>query len=176
MTDENKCRKCGGDLQQGYLIAPGIYSGIPDFPEGESITISEGPSDGTLRRCSKCVECGHSFLPGNGEAESEIEIHECATCEYAWEHGKSGAHNCSDILLTKIEELKQQVKEADTRAGDAERRLSYCTERHNARTLWLDKAKREAGYEINVSFDVVWAEALAALLEKRSEHSHDEEG
>jgi hypothetical protein len=32
---------------------------------------------------------------------------------------------------------------------------------------WNDEAKRAAGYHVNVSFDDVWADALAALLEKR---------
>lgn len=33
------------------------------------------------------------------------------------------------------------------------------------RNSWLAKAKREAGYDDNTSFDVVWAKALKAYLD-----------
>lgn len=36
------------------------------------------------------------------------------------------------------------------------------------RRHWLDEAKRAAGYHVNTSFDVVWADALGALREKRA--------
>lgn len=39
------------------------------------------------------------------------------------------------------------------------------------RQEWLDKAKRAAGAHYNTSFDDVWAEALAALKEKRAQKS-----
>lgn len=41
------------------------------------------------------------------------------------------------------------------------------------RNSWLYRAKIDAGYDDNVSFDVVWAEALAALLEKRKSRIAD---
>jgi hypothetical protein len=34
------------------------------------------------------------------------------------------------------------------------------------RADWLDKAKREAGFHTNISFDDVWAKCLAAYKEK----------
>jgi hypothetical protein len=37
------------------------------------------------------------------------------------------------------------------------------------RDYWLAKAKVDAGYSPGTSFDVVWDEALKALLEKRAQ-------
>lgn len=46
-------------------------------------------------------------------------------------------------------------------------RLKYFEDSVRLRDHWLDEAKAAAGYHRNVSFDVVWAAALAALNEKR---------
>ena len=35
-----------------------------------------------------------------------MKIHTCPTCGYEWEHGKHGEHNCSTLLLKKIESLE----------------------------------------------------------------------
>lgn len=71
-------------------------------------------------------------------------------------------HSCYVEAANLIESLQAQLNEADRRAGAAERenvslRRDICDRRR-----WLDEAKREAGYDANVSFDVVWAEALQA--------------
>jgi len=67
-----------------------------------------------------------------------------------------------------LEAMKQDLAVADARAGKAERLLASEQEGSRARASWLKKAKQDAGYDPNVSFDVVWEEALAALKEKRS--------
>lgn len=64
-----------------------------------------------------------------------------------------------------IEGLKKEIDEADRRAGCAERQLSYVQDSTNRRKEWLRKAKQEWGVSENVSFDVVWEEALK--LKKR---------
>lgn len=46
-------------------------------------------------------------------------------------------------------------------------RLKYFEDAYRSHGHWNDEAKRAAGYHVNVSFDDVWAEALAAVLEKR---------
>lgn len=48
-------------------------------------------------------------------------------------------------------------------------RLKWFEDAHRAHASWNDDAKRAAGYHVNVSFDDVWAEALAAVLEKRGQ-------
>lgn len=72
-----------------------------------------------------------------------------------------------ESLTLKLAEVTKERDEADRRAGAAERNLRYLQEDKYARTCWLDKAKRAAGYHTNVSFDVVWDAALKALLDSR---------
>ena len=57
-------------------------------------------------------------------------------------------------------DIQAQLKDADLRAGRAERLLQYEIDAKNARTQWLDKAKKQWGVDINCSFDKVWAECL----------------
>lgn len=61
---------------------------------------------------------------------------------------------------TRAAAVGRDRDEADRRAGAAERRLESELEASNARRSWLDKAKDQWGVDRNVSFDVVWAEAL----------------
>lgn len=53
--------------------------------------------------------------------------------------------------------------------GKLQLKLDDLQDSQNRRNSWLDKAKREAGYHPNVSFDEVWAEALAALKATRGD-------
>lgn len=46
-------------------------------------------------------------------------------------------------------------------------RLRRFEDAHRSQQRWTDEAKRAAGYHVNVSFDDVWSEALAAVIEKR---------
>ena len=66
-----------------------------------------------------------------------------------------------------LAQMKEELAAADARAGKAERELESERFASRARAEWLVRAKREAGFNPSVSFDVVWKEALAALKEKR---------
>lgn len=50
-------------------------------------------------------------------------------------------------------------------------RLQYFEKSAAAYRSWLDDAKRDAGYHVNVSFDDVWKDALAALRASRGERT-----
>lgn len=54
-----ECAKCGTALRPGVYLRP-YYSGIPDFPGGEVVTMSPAPGSGTLVSCMKCPSCGWS--------------------------------------------------------------------------------------------------------------------
>lgn len=51
--------------------------------------------------------------------------------------------------------------------GKLVERKDFLEDSEQKRAMWLRDAKEAAGYGNNVSFDVVWAEALAALNEKK---------
>lgn len=57
--------------------------------------------------------------------------------------------------------LRAERDEADRRAGAAERMQEHDREAAYARDSWLRKAKEQWGVGNNVSFDVVWSEALS---------------
>lgn len=69
----------------------------------------------------------------------------------------------SDIpwLRALVKTLADERDEADRRAGAAERRMADLQEEASSRRQWLSKAKRQWGVPDAVSFDTVWAEALA---------------
>jgi hypothetical protein len=71
--------------------------------------------------------------------------------------------------IAAIDAVRCERDEADRRAGAAERRIVHLEEAAAARAAWLSRAKRAAGYDDNVSFDRVWEEALAALIEIRAQ-------
>jgi len=60
-----------------------------------------------------------------------------------------------------IARLTRELGEADRRAGAAERSLEWERDANQKARQWRDKQKVEAGYNPNVSFDVVWTETLA---------------
>jgi len=67
----------------------------------------------------------------------------------------------------ELECAKAERDEADRRAGAAERELAELKEELLTYKDLRSQRKRDAGYDDGTSFDVVWAEALAALKEKR---------
>lgn len=75
----------------------------------------------------------------------------------------------ASIDLQAARLLTHERDEADRRAGAAEREKVYFVNSYKRQQEWLDEAKQAAGYHVNVSFDDVWAEALAALLARRAE-------
>ena len=70
-----------------------------------------------------------------------------------------------EFIAAKIAEggkdLKATLAEADRRAGAAERELENCRKDISRLNLFRDKMKTQWGVHPNVSFDVVWAQALA---------------
>jgi hypothetical protein len=64
-----------------------------------------------------------------------------------------------------IERLRAELSEADRRAGEAQRRLEFSQDSSQKRESWLRKAKAQWGVDCNVSFDVVWEEALKMRAE-----------
>lgn len=71
---------------------------------------------------------------------------------------------CEEHAAGRLATLKLERDEADRRAGAAERRNAELLDSASKRGNWFRQAKRAAGYHENVSFDVVWAAALSALL------------
>jgi hypothetical protein len=69
--------------------------------------------------------------------------------------------------LDWAKQLEAELDDADRRAGAAERVLAGIREDVYRVDQCRAAQKTAAGYHRNVSFDVVWDEALAALLEKR---------
>lgn len=59
--------------------------------------------------------------------------------------------------------LNEKMKNLALRLFDVEAELKYKKEELEASHDWRKKAKEEAGFDRNVSFDVVWAAALKAL-------------
>lgn len=75
----------------------------------------------------------------------------------AWEVWKTAVAP----LEKTINQLTKELHDADRRAGAAEREMEYLKEDALNRDSWLRKAKQQWGVDYNVSFDVVWAQALA---------------
>lgn len=63
---------------------------------------------------------------------------------------------------------QQQLDDADRRAGAAERQLEHVQDTLNTFTGVRSRMKREWGVHENVSFDIVWAEAIAL------KHAHEQ--
>ena len=53
-----RCRRCGGRMKRGIALEQ-TYTGSPDFPGGEVVTMSPG-GPGRLVECMKCEKCGWS--------------------------------------------------------------------------------------------------------------------
>ena len=93
----------------------------------------------------------------------------------AWNAAKPAVDNIGDQIpgsiaahhLEVIKSLQRELGEADRRAGAAERLRARDEETLRALSTARSKMKAQAGYDDNVSFDVVWADALAALLASR---------
>jgi hypothetical protein len=68
------CRRCGGQMQPGVAIEQ-TWTGTPDFPGHEVVTMSPG-GPGKLVACRKCPGCGHSVgqcPPPPPECKTEAE-------------------------------------------------------------------------------------------------------
>lgn len=79
-----------------------------------------------------------------------------------------------EFLIERAErcrELEVERDEADRRAGSAERRLADAKSSRGKHDSWKRKAKFDAGYHDNTSFDVVWKETLEKAAEVERLHA-----
>lgn len=87
-----------------------------------------------------------------------------------FEDMKSSLREAEDIscrMRRYALDMDYECGKADSAAGGALRELDEARNELESHRCWLREAKVAAGYDDNTSFDDVWAEALAALLEKR---------
>lgn len=56
---------------------------------------------------------------------------------------------------------RDENAERDELIGRLTRDNGYLKDSAYRREQWLDKAKRDAGYDTRISFDIVWKEVLA---------------
>ena len=69
------CPRCAGPMRPGIAMGQ-TYSGNPDFPGGEVVTVSPG-GPGRIIACMKCAACGHSETP-NRPSQPEQPQHRVA--------------------------------------------------------------------------------------------------
>lgn len=62
--------------------------------------------------------------------------------------------------IKTIDEAKDIISEQDRMIGEFIREITWLKESEYKRKCWLEKAKKEAGYHSNISFDIVWEETL----------------
>jgi len=60
----------------------------------------------------------------------------------------------------EIEALRAERDEADRRAGELARKNEHLEDAAQRRAQWLWQAKKDLGYDPDISFDHVWAEVL----------------
>lgn len=65
-----------------------------------------------------------------------------------------------------LKEAQKIIKKQDQMIGELTRRVDYLQDSVNRSKEWLRKAKKEAGYNDGVSFDIVWAETLTKANKK----------
>jgi hypothetical protein len=63
-----------------------------------------------------------------------------------------------------MKKMRADLAESDRINGEMLRELGTLRASAARREQWLSSAKRAAGYHDNVSFDIVWADALRALI------------
>lgn len=75
-------------------------------------------------------------------------------------------------LCTRLAVSAVELAEADRRAGAAERMHAGVLGTRAKHENWKRRAKEEAGYHCNTSFDVVWSETLASAKTVRALRAH----
>lgn len=108
--------------------------------------------------------------PVDPDAPERMVLQPCPT--YGWEHpdrvkyaiGPGRVYVREDVETRHAEEITKLTAErdhADLRAGRAERLREYDQDSLQRLGSWRDTQKHARGYDLNVSFDVVWAETCA---------------
>ena len=85
------------------------------------------------------------------------------------EEGREHAETIISELAKKFGKMKKRLKKTERRLGKAQIEVDDLADTSARRKNWLRKAKKEAGYEDKVSFDIVWNEVLA-----KSRHDDDD--
>jgi len=62
--------------------------------------------------------------------------------------------------IKTIDDAKKVIAEQDRMIGELIRERDWLKDSERKREEWLRKAKQEAGYHNNISFDIVWEETL----------------
>jgi hypothetical protein len=118
----------------------------------------------------RCPVCGEHDMQRTEDGDEGHGIIVCTNLNCF----SNGGTNRDGIEPTgTLEKANKERDDADRRAGAAERRLEYVSDTVRCHERWSREAKEAAGYHHNVSFDVVWAEALASLIEKRGKRPLD---
>ena len=79
----------------------------------------------------------------------------------------NGLKHRYETQIESIQTLSARLAESDRMLGEATREAVHYKQHYDREREWLRKAKRDAGYEENSSFDVVWDAALSALKSNR---------
>lgn len=57
-----KCHKCKITMESGEcLVSPIVAFEGSEKGDGNTVTLAPAPSDGQLKACLKCPQCGHSI-------------------------------------------------------------------------------------------------------------------
>lgn len=64
------------------------------------------------------------------------------------------------VVPKTLEEALLIIAEQDQMIGELTRKVNFLEDTESRRKDWLRKAKEDAGYDPNTSFDVVWKETL----------------
>ena len=108
-----------------------------------------------------------TFRGTNAQMVSNIEALIDLSDQGALSPHPLGGH-ARELLASAAVRLRQ-LDEADRIAGEATRQLRQYKDDAMRVSLWRDRQKREAGFSTNISFDVVWERALAALLYQQAD-------
>ncbi len=115
-----------------------------DDEKGSAVTPLRALMSVLMEHGNPCVQVLHSF------GVSAIALREQAP----------------DLKLTDVEvlisRLQAEVNDADRRAGRAERENQCLRESLEKQNCWILQAKKDAGFDANVPFDIVWSQVLSA--------------
>lgn len=105
-------------------------------------------SDDWMIRCS---HCGYAV-------EEPYTLKEEKISEGIYQYNKIPAHPVEEKEGLDKDEI---IAEQDRMIGELTRKVNNLEDTESKRVQWLDKAKKEAGYDRMESFDNVWKEVLA---------------
>jgi hypothetical protein len=63
-------------------------------------------------------------------------------------------------IIEDFNKTESIIAQQDSIIGSQSRKISYLEDSEFKRNQWLRDAKKEAGYDDSISFDIVWSETL----------------